>query len=349
LTHQPGLPPWQTTGIGSDPHSDPGEAVRLILARATVPFWPQLVNLGPEEDMVLQCAHGLPCLEVDLTARRVAAHGERREDELLRFYERALAGDLDYFALPSARGLDALLAAVAKLPPGQAPRFLKGQVVGPVTFGTTAKDEAGRDIIHDRELMEACSQGLGLKAAWQARRLRQAGASPIIFFDEPSLSGFGSAFMAVEQGTVLRLLGLAFAAVRELEPGALLGVHCCGNSDWAMLLESGADIISFDSWSYLDAFCLYPKQIAAHLERGGYLAWGAVPTTEPVPDDFGLLLARLTGGLRALEAAGVDAELLRRHSLLTPSCGMGLLDLAGAARVLEALAWLREALLAAGR
>lgn len=119
MTHQPGLPAWQTTGIGSDPHTDPEEAVRLVLERATVPFWPQLVSLGPEEDMVLQCAHGLPCLTADLTARRVAASSERREDQLLRFYERALAGDLDYFALPSARGLDALLAAVAELPPGR--------------------------------------------------------------------------------------------------------------------------------------------------------------------------------------------------------------------------------------
>jgi methionine synthase II (cobalamin-independent) len=355
------------------PHKDPHEAVRLITGHTTLPFWPQLANLGPEEDMVLAGAWGLPCLEVDLGGRRVVARAKGREEALTRFYERLLAGDLDHFAPPHTRGLDALLAAVAKNQPptqGLSPQMpvrpaageasatdpstgrhqpvvahLKGQVVGPVTFGTSVKDEAGRDIIHDRELMEACGQGLGLKAAWQARRLRQAGARAVVFFDEPSLSALGSAFMAVERETVAGLFSALFETVRSLEP-ALLGVHCCGNSDWPLLLASGADIISFDSWAYLDNFCLFPKEIGNFLARGGHLAWGAVPTSDPLPEDWSALQERLEGGLQSLTRAGVDGGLLRGRSLLTPSCGLGLLPEPSAERVLAALAWLRERLLA---
>ncbi len=343
MSATPQWPSWPTTGIGSMPHRDPGQAARLILATATIPFWPQLPALGPEEDMVLACAHGLPCLEVDLASRRVVARAEGRQDELLRFYECLLAEDLGHFAPPRTLGLDALLEAAATLPPGSGPRLLKGQVVGPVTFGTSVRDEAGRALIHDRELMEACCQGLALKAAWQARRLSAAGAEAVIFVDEPSLSGFGSAFMAVDRDTVLGLLGLLFETARGAQP-ALLGVHCCGNSDWPMLLGSGADIISFDSWSYLDNFCLFPREVAAFLERGGRLAWGAVPTNEPVPEDLSALLERLKAGLVSLERAGVDPALLRERSLLTPSCGMGLLSEPEAARVFEALTWLHERL-----
>jgi methionine synthase II (cobalamin-independent) len=329
------------------PHKDAAEAARLIAARTTLPFWPQLVNLGPQEDIVLQCAQALPCLEVDLAARRVVAGAKGREEELFRFYERLLAGDLEHFAPQVSRGLDALLETVRGLAPEAAPRLLKGQVVGPVTFGTTVKEESGRDIIHDRELMEACCQGLAMKAAWQARRLNGAGAEAIIFFDEPSLSGFGSAFMPVGRDSVLGLLRLLFDTFRSAGQPALLGLHCCGNSDWPMLLESGTDIISFDSWSYLDNFCLFPREIDAFLRRGGYLAWGAVPTIGPVPENWAALAERLSQGLASLEGSGVDKDLLLTRSLLTPSCGMGLLSEPEAARVLDALGWLREHLLQA--
>lgn len=342
MTPQPELAPWQTTGIGSMPQRDPHEAARLIASHTTLPYWPQLAALGAGEDMVIQAAWGLPCLEVDLEARRVVARAKEREEALTRFYEHLLAADVDYFAPPESPGLDALLQGLA----GREPAWLKGQVAGPVTFGTTVKDEAGRDLIHDRELMEACCQGLAMKALWQAKRFEERGARAVIFFDEPSLSALGSAFMAVERQGVAQLLGLLFETVRAVSPEVVLGVHCCGNSDWPLLLSSGADIISFDSWSYLDNFCLFPREIGAHLARGGMLAWGAVPTLEPVPGDWNLLLERLQGGLARLTGAGVDGSLLRGRSLLTPSCGLGTLSEEGALQVLEALGWLRGRLLA---
>ncbi|MFH0808864.1 MAG: hypothetical protein V2A77_00095 [Pseudomonadota bacterium] len=326
------------------PHADARSAAELILAQTTIPFAPQPVNLGPEEDMVLQCASALPCLKVDLGARRALALSHDREGELLRFYERLLAEDVDYFAPPTARGLDALLAGLPQKP---CPRLLKGQVVGPVTFGTSVKDESGRAIIHDRELMDACCQGLAMKAAWQISQLRGAGAEAVIFFDEPSLAGFGSAFMALEREAVLGLFSSLLATTRQVRPDAVLGVHCCGNSDWPMLLSCGADVISFDSWSFLDNFCLFPREIDAFLRGGGYLAWGAVPTASPLPEDLSVLAQRLHQGLERLEQAGVNDGLLRCRSILTPSCGMGLLSEAEATRVLEALTWLRSEMLAA--
>jgi hypothetical protein len=344
LTKEAGLAPWQTTGIGSMPHKDAREAARLILAHTTLPYWPQMANLGPDEDMVLACAQGLPCLEVDFPNRRVVARSKGRLDALLGFYEPLLAGDLDHFAPANPRSIDALLSALDGNAAAAGPRRLKGQVVGPVTLGTSVKDESGRDIIHDRELMEACCQGLAMKAAWQARRLSQAGASPVIFFDEPSLSALGSAFMPVDRDGVLALFALLFGTFRGAGQPALLGIHCCGNSDWPMLLESGADIISFDSWSYAGNFCLFPREIDAFLRGGGRLAWGAVPTGEPLPADRGTLLARLKGGLAKLERSGIEPKLLRERSLLTPSCGMGTLSEAEAEAVLAALSWLRQEL-----
>jgi len=127
----------------------------------------------------------------------------------------------------------------------------------------------------------------------------------------------------------------------------LVGVHCCGNTDWAMLLDAGFDIINFDAFGYLDYFILYHDKILEFLSRGGIIAWGIVPTSEfrggERPGD---LVSRLSAGLERLCSEGFSADTLKRQSLLTPACGMGSMD---SQKAEEALRLLSDVSLALGR
>jgi hypothetical protein len=43
--------------------------------------------------------------------------------------------------------------------------------------------------------------------------------------------------------------------------GGLAGIHVCANTDWSLVLESGADIVNFDAYAYFDRFILYGDPI----------------------------------------------------------------------------------------
>lgn len=324
------LTPLAATGIGSVPFTDPGEAVSLILeSMPQLPFWPQMVRLGFAEEMTAQAARGLAVLKIDEAGHTVHVDPDLPRDQVLAdFYGAILAGELTPFAMEEkeARGFFALLRAVAAadLPC----RTLKGQLAGPVTFAGMVKDQEGKAILFDRELTQAVCLGLARKAAWQARSFREAGKEPVIFLDEPYLTGFGSAFLPISREEVLEILGQTVAELRQAagEPLAV-GLHCCGNTDWGLLLAAPIDLLSFDSYGYFESLRLYAQALRKFFERGGWLAWGLVPTGEDFRQETarGLWL-RFTEQVAQLaqELQVIPREILSR-AILTPACGMGYL------------------------
>ena len=334
-----GLSGLATTGIGSVPFTDPEETVALVLETLPqIPYWPQMVQLGYLEEMAAQAARGLPGLKVDEVNRTVAMDPDLPRDEALaRFYEVVLSGDLTAFAFEArdARGFFALLAAVASQGcPGPA---LKGQLSGPVTFAGVVKDAAGKPILYDRELTQAVCAGLARKVAWQAEKFRELGKAPIVFLDEPFLTGFGSAYLPISKDEVTEILTQTLEEARGAAAGPVaLGMHCCGNTDWSLLLQAPIDILSFDSYGFFESLRLYDRALADYLARGGWLAWGLVPTNEDfkseTPDKLwqrfqsqaNQLAKDLNWGLKDVLA----------QSLLTPACGTGYMSPDEARRVL---------------
>ncbi len=335
------LPALAATGIGSVPFLDLQEAVSLILENLPdIPYWPQMAQKGFQEDMVSQGVGGLPLVIRDVEQRLVrVADALDRDAAMVEFYEAALQEDLDKFSLApeEAAGFFGLMAALAPLPT-EKPAFVKGQVVGPVTFATIVKGLDGKAILFDPELVQAVTLGLALKAAWQAAKIRESGRQAIIFFDEPSLTGFGSAFLQISRDEVIGLLTEAITAGRE--PGeTMFGVHCCGNTDWSVLLETPIDILSFDSYEFFANLKLYDRALKKFLARGGYLAWGLVPTSPTAPDETEeALWEKFRTQVEELAQLGVDQALLLSRSVLTPACGMGYLAPEKARRSLACLA-----------
>jgi len=335
----PAFAPLAATGIGSVPFTDPEKAVSLILTYLPeIPFWPQMVRLGFREDMVAQGFRGLPGLCLDEAGRTVRTDPNVvRELALADSYDAVWRDDLTPFALApeEAQGFYTLIRQVANAI--LSPPALKGQVVGPVTFTGMVKDDQDKPILYDREMTQAVSLGLARKAAWQAQKFRELGKEAIIFFDEPILTGFGSAFFPLSREEVLAILTDALDAARQPGP-VYLGIHCCGNTDWALLMKLPVDILSFDSYSYFDTLLLYHQDLHGFLARGGWLAWGLVPTREELlQENEDSLWQRFENQVKQAASRGLELRRLLSQALLTPACGLGYLTPEAATRGLELL------------
>jgi hypothetical protein len=330
------------TGIGSVPFTDPDETMALILETLPeIPYWPQMVQVGYLEEMAAQAARGLPGLQVDEANRTVRMDPVLPRDEALaRFYEAILSGELAPFAFEEgdARGFFALLKAVASQ--GCACPALKGQLSGPVTFAGVVKDAEGKPILFDRELTQAVCSGLARKVAWQAEKFRELGKEPIVFIDEPYLTGFGSAYLPISKDEVSAILTQTLEEAREAAAGPVtLGIHCCGNTDWSLLLDAPIDILSFDSYGYFENLRLYAQALSQFLARGGWLAWGLVPTNDDfqheTPDGLWRRFQAQATRLSKDVHLGLRETLLQ--SLLTPACGTGYMSRDDGRRVLTTL------------
>ena len=264
------------------------------------------------------------------------------DEALAQFYEIVLSGDLTPFAFEpqDARGFFALLAAVASQ--GCACPALKGQLSGPVTFAGVVKDADGKPILYDRELTQAVCAGLARKVAWQAEKFRELGKAPIVFLDEPFLTGFGSAYLPISKDEVTEILTQTLDEAREAATGPItLGIHCCGNTDWSLLLNAPIDILSFDSYGFFESLRLYGPALSQYLKRGGWLAWGLIPTIDPEEfkkettdslwQRFQQQVAQLAQDLKT------GAKEIVGQSLLTPACGTGYVSQDDSRRVLTTL------------
>lgn len=332
-------PHFTATGIGTLPHQDAREAVAEICQRlAGMPYWPQLPQRSAIEDMNLQYARPLePLVAVNLEERHLVAHpGLSREEALAAFYERLLTGpEEDFGLLPEeAHGFFAFQEHIAAAGAGEYP-WIKGHVTGPLTLAASVLGADGKALLYDDEMAEAIAKGLGMAAAAQARQLAPLSRPLMIFFDEPFLSGYGSAFSPIGRDKVVELLGLAAQETRQRVP-AVLGVHCCGNTDWGMLVEAGLDVLNLDSAGFGEHLLLYPQALKQLYARGGAVAWGAVPTLEYQGTETAQELWQgLRGLLDKLVAQGFDPATLARQALITPACGLGSLSRDKALAILD--------------
>jgi methionine synthase II (cobalamin-independent) len=318
-----------STGIGSLPFKDAGQALDAILSCCPeVPFWPQLPRRDLREGMLSQFCEGFPCLRVSGADVLYDPSDEENAYEL--FYERIIQQDTDYFAISPAysSGIHAFRTRLSREPDalGRA-RYLKGHIVGPLTFCAGIKDAQGKAALHNEVFVQAAVQGLVMKGLWQASFLKEVGKQVIVFLDEPFLAAFGSAYTAVTRETVMRVLSETTAALKE--KGISTGVHCCGNTDWSLFTAiSSLDIINFDAYGFLDKVLLYASDLRAFLGRGGVLCWGIVPTQEFSREETSALQLkeRIDAAIEALGAKGIDTELVRQRMMISPSCGLGSLD-----------------------
>jgi len=331
------------TGVGSVPFLDVDTTCQHILKFfPDIPFWPQFVKRSHFEDMTIQASQRFPRIEMDLKKNSLFIRtSDTQDNELISFYEHFMAEDTDYFAISHeyAAGLYKLLGLIEKTPQIYGP-FIKGQIVGPITFAGSLIDTQGKPVLYNNEIMDTIVKGLAIKALWIVNKMSLAEKMAILFIDEPYLSGFGSAFTPIQRGEVIRLLGEVIEYLRS-RSNVLVGIHCCGNTDWSMIFETGVDIVNFDAFGYMDYFLLYRREIIKFLENGGTVAWGVVPTTSFTGEEtLDGLKMQLEKGLNTLYEWGIDRNTVAKRSIITPACGVGVIDPDKAERIMELLSGL---------
>lgn len=331
------------TAIGSMPFTDPDYAVKVSLERLPdAPIWPQLPRLGIREQMEVQYSEGIPCAVIDEVKKRMYVDTSKDYSELFAdFYETYMAamdpdagtGDCSALAISPefSRGIPALEKALkakgAKLP------FVKVQTTGPCSFALTIVDENKRAIYYNEEFRDVVVKALAMKCRWQIAKFKGYAQNVICFIDEPILSAFGSStYVSVKREDVVALLQEMIAAVRA--EGGISGIHCCGNTEWSILVDSGVDIINFDAFEYGETISMYASHMKKHLARGGLLAWGVVPTSAAIRDASPASLeAQLEKVMDKLASQGIDKKTITEQALITPSCGTGSMDPADAEKV----------------
>jgi len=330
------------TAIGSLPHQDVERACEIVLdGFPQIPAWPQLPRRNFRENMYIQVSEGMPCLVLDEEKKKI--YFQTKGDitgELEKFYEKIIDNSVDYFKISEdyAAGFYALIEQLRKrLSKGERGArilALKGQLIGPVSFGLTVTDENRKSILYHEQLVDALVKTCEMKARWQITRMKEVSPQVIIFVDEPYLAAYGSAATPISRAEVVNYLNPVIESIHS--EGAIAGIHCCGNTDWSILMDTKVDIISFDAYDYLETISLYPEKLKEFLTQGRYLAWGIVPaSSRAMEEEINSLVKRFQDGLKLLNSKGIERERILENLLITPSCGTGTLPVEVAEKVVK--------------
>ncbi len=321
------------TMIGSMPHTE-AEAACSDITRylEEIPCWPQLPRRSHLENMYTQFSEGFP--GVSFSDGNIYIDRSQDIDKSLEaLYAAYLENNISKYPISPdyAAGLD-----VFRKLDNLSPLAVKGQVTGPITWGLTVSDDSRRPILYDEVLGDAVAKFIKLKAGWQEKALRQISPNTIIFVDEPYMAAYGSSTATtLSSQDVISSLEEVFSGISGLK-----GIHCCGNTDWSVLLSTTTDIISFDAYNYAQSLTLYPAEVKKFLARKGAIAWGIVPSDESSlrKETVSSLKDRLEEAMAPFTRKDIPFRELIRQGLLTPSCGLATLPSPeAAARALELL------------
>lgn len=327
------LPPLSTSGIGSLPYTQTELALQHAFL-VDVPYLPSLPQMNAAELMVPQALEGLPGLvhdgeggcTVDLAA------WERGRRDFAGRLERALSGRERSWFEPSP------LASRAWRPflwdvEARHVRMAKVQLTGPFTLRAVVTTTDGAPLSAHPELESQVQTLVLVRAMAMAAAIRDAGATPLVFLDEPGLYALDRRqprhLLALQE---LRMLVLALR-----KEGAHVGLHCCSNTDWERVLGIEPDVLSLDARLSLGSLCAHPNTLRRHLDAGHGLALGVVPTNQGTV----ISVEQLHGELEQTLSLHLEDETLRssvrRAALLTPACGLALRSVPDAERTFAAL------------
>jgi len=299
----------RSTGIGSWPGVDLGEALRISFAECPdLPFLPELPARGPHASLIGRGTALLSGLPVDLQPA-----GWRLADAPGRDARQAkatLRSDLDQ------------LEEVAQ---GYAGWF-KVATPGPWTLAASVERPRGDRVLGDsgarRDLAQSLADGLGDLVAELHRRLPELAL--VVQLDEPLLPAVLAGAVPTASGfsrhrTVDRpeVAAAVAGVVQRLAAGGLdvpVAVHsCAAGVPISLLHAAGVRAVSVD----LDQLTAADVDaLGTAMEGGLWLGAGALPADRLLPPQE--VAARV---LRPLRALGVEPSVSSR-TVVTPACGL---------------------------
>lgn len=339
---------YLTTHVGSVPHADAHDLTANLLSNLDIPCWLQRPRRDFRENIYTQYAPTLPGAVVlaDKEKAVINLSAADFDAQLESFYQSVIDDDVNAFALHPeyAQGFYALTDALKEAPS----QFAKGQVMGPISFRLTVTDQNGRACLYNDVYVDVLVKHMTFNARWQVKQLQEVSEprlrnrQVILFVDEPYMASFGSAYVNLGKEQVIAWLDEIYEALHAA--GAITGTHCCGNTDWGVLLNTKVDILNLDAYDFIENLALYPVELREFLDRGGAICWGLIPNNNHIFHETPQsLVDKLRNGVRLIcEKAAKRGVTIRpdefaSRSLLAPACGLGLASVEIAERVFEVL------------
>lgn len=297
--HRIDIPGGICTGMGGLPHRDADEAVAFSLRAMEMPSIPSLPRRSPAESAIAQAMMGMQGITIGQYGS-ISVHPDQ-VDPLA-----PVRTDLQHDAYQGFRTfLDA-----AKGRQG----WVKWQFVGPVTFGM-ALMRAG---VPMSEAFESAVRCVRDKVEFLIRTVDRAlpGCRQLVFIEEEALVDLMHPGFPIAPDTAIDLVSGALAAI---ETDAVAGLHVCGMGDIPTQLAAGPGVISLPARTEVVENAGY---LVRFMERGGFIAWGAVPTNGPILGSAERPWRNLAQVWCELVQRGADPAMLRRQSIITPDCGL---------------------------
>ena len=307
------LPLGAPTSVGSLPHTDREAAIAFVLDRTPeLPAAPTLPALEPLEMMIPQAAWGIQGVVL-------GTDGTLSVPDPAQLDPAAPLGDRELLGRPFAtwrRFLDVVAGRTGAV---------KLQITGPVTLALMLI-QAG---VPAEQAFAVAAAAVSARARdlLDLADARAPGVPRVLVLDEPGLVGGLRPDLPLVPDGVIDLLSGALAMA---EGRAVTGVHCCGATDWRLLLQAGPQLLSLPVGADVTGSA---GALGTFLERGGWVAWGAVATDGPLGEHPSRSWRQLSAQWCELVQSGCDPVLLRRQALVTPVCGLALHDEAQADHV----------------
>lgn len=300
-----------TTAMGILPHDNIADALRISLA-VDIAFWPQLPRYSFFEDMYVQVSENFPGIQLDEKKRTIRL-------DTASFYQQ-LPGYAIHSEDENTYKLSPKYAAALNTFLQQdlsRYKIVRGQSIGPVSYGLKIADENLKPIIYNDDLRLFLFDFIARKVNRQYRQLQAVHPLPFVWVDEPGLEMLFSSFTGYSSDRAHR----DFQAFLDLLEGPR-SVHLCGNPDWSFLLSGlDLDILSVDIFGNGHIFTRYVDEIKAFLKRGAIIAWGIVPTLTGELESAGVqyLTGKLEEYWHYLDSKGIGLDLILDRAWLAPA------------------------------
>jgi len=256
-----------TTAMGIMPHRNVEQALELALS-LDIPFWPQLPKVSLYEDMYVQASQNFPGIAIDFDKGRLSFDTARFEQELDGYFVKMDSPEI--FALTTEYSAVFHKFLSKEL---QGYKAIRGQNIGPVSFGFKVLDENLKPIIYNDEARTILFDFIQKKANLQYRELKERNPNAFVWLDEP---GLGYVFSGLS-GYNEQLAKEDYHNFVEGLEGPK-GLHLCAEVNLPYLLELGVETLSFDAYQIGFMPKEYAGSVAEFIKKGGIISWGIVPT-----------------------------------------------------------------------
>jgi len=300
-----------TTAMGIMPHRNVEQALELALS-LDIPFWPQLPKVSLYEDMYVQASQNFPGIVIDFDKGRLSFDTARFEQELDRYFVEM--DDPEAFALTAEYSAVFHKFLSKEL---QGYKAIRGQNIGPVSFGFKLLDENLKPVIYNDEARTILFDFIQKKANIQYRELKERNPNAFVWLDEP---GLGYVFSGLS-GYNEQLAKEDYHNFVEGLEGPK-GLHLCAEVNLPYLLELGVEILSFDAYQIGFMPKEYAGSVAEFIKNGGVISWGIIPTESTVlatqtPETLAAILSDYWEVIS--ESTGLSLNQIAMQALVAPA------------------------------